>query len=288
MKIKHQRFLRAVLALALCVPMTGGMMSSASAKKSRYEKRYGNHFCFKRCHDHQNPDDPVGPTVPDDTPDPTVPIVADPFYTMPKKSYFPRPKVMLNLPLCRQATNYTCGVACVQSVLRYANYDFDMRQDSLCEILQATPEIGTPSQNISYYLNNIRYDTDPEGTSYFNTHIEQNMTIADVESQLRAGNPVMLAIQAWNWNQETGEYEINLDYTNDWESGHYVIACGYDNNNIFFMDPSTAANYTYIPKSQLCARWHDIEEDGTIFNQAGLVVEMARSNHTLDEFYKIL
>lgn len=47
---------------------------------------------------------------------------------------------ILEMPICRQAHNFTCGVACVQSALRFAGYDFDTREDSLLKALGATPE----------------------------------------------------------------------------------------------------------------------------------------------------
>ncbi|MDY4193011.1 MAG: hypothetical protein SOY03_01665 [Bariatricus sp.] len=55
----------------------------------------------------------------------------------------------LKLPLYRQSHNFTCGVACVASVLRYAGYDFDTREDRLLWELAATPENGTNYVNIT-------------------------------------------------------------------------------------------------------------------------------------------
>ena len=55
----------------------------------------------------------------------------------------------LKLPLYRQSHNFTCGVACVASVLRYAGYDFDTREDRLLGELAATPENGTNYVNIT-------------------------------------------------------------------------------------------------------------------------------------------
>ena len=43
----------------------------------------------------------------------------------------------------------------------------------------------------------------------------------------------------------------------DWEDGHYVVAIGYDNKNIYLMDPSTLGNYTFIPIPEFLDRWHD-------------------------------
>ena len=62
------------------------------------------------------------------------------------------------------------------------------------------------------------------------------------------------------------------------DCGHWVVAIGYNKDNIFFMDPSTSGNYTYIPKDKLVARWHDYAYDSNnqLYNlaQVGIIVEL--------------
>jgi hypothetical protein len=55
-----------------------------------------------------------------------------------------------------------------------------------------------------------------------------------------------VAIQAWVDNND-GKFPI--DWKNLWDDGHYCVAVGYDEERIFFMDPSTLGHYTYIPIS---------------------------------------
>ena len=62
----------------------------------------------------------------------------------------------------------------------------------------------------------------------------------------------MVLIQAWT-------SPTNVDWKNEWEAGHYVVAVGYDQNNVYFMDPYTLGNYAYIPKSEFMDRWHDVD-----------------------------
>jgi ABC-type bacteriocin/lantibiotic exporter with double-glycine peptidase domain len=49
---------------------------------------------------------------------------------------------LIRIPLVRQGTNWTCGVAAFQSVL-YALANEEWREDKLTERLKATPEDGT-------------------------------------------------------------------------------------------------------------------------------------------------
>ena len=182
---------------------------------------------------------------------------------------------LLRLPVYRQATNYTSGVACVLSVLRYARYEFDIREDNLATALSASEIYGTKAENMVNYLNAVRLDE--EDFQYFNAEFRQGMTIDDLRNEIDKGNPVICDIQAWNWD-ENEEYTMDLDYSDEWECGHWAVAIGYNKDNIFFMDPSTSANYTFIPNDRLEQRWHDYEEDDsgnrTKYIHSGIVVEL--------------
>src|SRR5205823_4615259 len=59
------------------------------------------------------------------------------------------------------------------------------------------------------------------------------------------------------WQDKTHVRDFK-PWATDWDDGHWVVAVGYDKNNLYFMDPSTAGRYTYIPKAQFLERWHDI------------------------------
>ena len=116
---------------------------------------------------------------------------------------------LLEVPLYRQSHNFTCGVACVASVLRYAGYDFDTREDRLLWELAATPENGTNYLKIAEYLDAVRMDGFPD-TPVFATEImctdyasdEHDPALSDhLPLQFRAAldddTPVICVIQAW-------------------------------------------------------------------------------------------
>lgn len=199
------------------------------------------------------------------------------FYTY-NKAILKRPKYkkLIKLPRFRQSTNYGCGVACVNSLLRYANDDFDISPGDLEKALHSNPDTGTKWNNMVNYLNAVRLDKSKH--RYFTAEKREGMTIKDLMHEIAQNHPVICAIQAWNWDPDTEDYTMDLDYTNDWESGHWAIAIGYDDDNIFFMDPSTAANYTYIPKNKLMARWHDynVDDNNQRYDvvQCGIVVKI--------------
>lgn len=211
------------------------------------------------------------------------------FYDMDKSilQHHAHPKKLLRLPLFRQAESYACGVACVLSLLRYVNCDFDIREDVLAAALGSNEEEGTKKGQMIGYLNAVRYGN--AENSWFNAEFRQGMTIDDLKREIDNGHPVICAIQAWNWDED-GYYRIDLDYHDEWECGHWAIAIGYNRDNIFFMDPSTAANYTYISNERLMERWHDYEgairTPDTEVIQAGIVVELCGSEQPDCERYK--
>lgn len=153
--------------------------------------------------------------------------------------------------MTRQATDHTCGVAALQSVLAY--YGDSIREDILGQYVNTT-EDGTNKNNIVAYAQSVGY----------NVSMRVNMTLDDLKGYLDSKTPVIIAIQAWE--------DPPVDWNNTWDAGHYVVAIGYDQNNFYFMDPSTLGNYAYIPNAEFQSRWHDINFDGTVLMHFGIVI----------------
>lgn len=194
---------------------------------------------------------------------------------------------LMKVPIYRQSKNYTSGVACVQSVLRYAKYELDIREDNLARALNATEEHGVKADKIAQYLNAVRLDEKEEPC--FKAELRKNMTLDELKKELAKGHPVICAIQAWDWD-ENEEYTMELDYSGEWECGHWVLAIGYNDDNVFFMDPSTAGNYTYIPNKKLMERWHDynVDENNQRYDliQWGIVIELCGDQEPDGERYQ--
>ena len=153
--------------------------------------------------------------------------------------------VFIRMPLSRQAKSYTCGVADMQSILYYYDYGEEIREDILARELKSNPDIGTN-------YNNLIAAAQSRGIQ---VEVHKDMTIDELKSALRSKKPVMVAIQAWGDNA--------TDYANDWNDGHWAIAVGYDDERIYFMDPSTLGNFTYIAIPEFLTRWHDTDSDNT-------------------------
>lgn len=157
---------------------------------------------------------------------------------------------MNRVPLTRQATDHTCGVASLQAVLYY--YGLEVREDQLALDLGTTPD-GTPYTNIVSYAESKGFEV----STY------TDLTLHELRRFIDERHPVLLPLQAW------------MNPPIDWSTyadGHYVVAVGYDRENVIFMDPSTLGQYTYIPNAEFLERWHDLDETGTKLIHFGIVM----------------
>ena len=178
----------------------------------------------------------------------------------------------VEIPLIRQGTTYSCGIASMHSLLRWASYNLDINDEHLMEACGTTKESGTAYQRLLSYM---------QETGQLDAEWKEKMTLEEVKNTIDAGGVVMMPIQAWeSKNDSAGEstaFETD-DYKDYWAAGHWVIACGYNDRSVLFMDPSTAGCYTQMPWGALDMRWHDSPdyEDGsttfTKYEHCGLVI----------------
>ncbi len=144
---------------------------------------------------------------------------------------------LIRLPLTRQATDYTCGAAALQSVFAY--FGDELREDQLARQLKTNPRAGTRYKEIARLCR----------ARGFTVEIKTGMSAEDLKKWIDQRKPVICLIQAWP--------DKPVDFRTDWEDGHYVVAVGYDRDNIYFMDPCVIGNYGFIPTAEFLARWHD-------------------------------
>ena len=160
----------------------------------------------------------------------------------------------IRTPLVRQTTEYTCGVAALQSVLLYYGVP-DEQESELAKVLGSTSDAGTNYRAIVSYAQELG----------FAVSAKSRMTVAELEVSIDAKRPVILALQAW-------AEDASIDWRKSDDNGHYVVATGYDTKNLYFMDPSTRGRYTFIPRAQLEARWHDFDAEAGELDHFGIVI----------------
>lgn len=176
------------------------------------------------------------------------------------------PSNLIKVPMLRQSTDFTCGVSALQSVFAYFGDEY--REDQLAKELKAVPKTGTHYQEMMRLAKAKGYSV----------KVVKSMTIPELKKLIDRGKPVICLIQAWA--------EKAIDYSNDWEDGHYVLAIGHDDGNIFFMDPSTLCNYTYIPTDEFVKRWHDTDGKEKLVH-FGLIIEKSKPKYNPTTIIKL-
>jgi ABC-type bacteriocin/lantibiotic exporter with double-glycine peptidase domain len=164
------------------------------------------------------------------------------------------PKVKLDFPEFRQIYNYDCGVTALQQVLVY--YGIEKREDELINMLDTKKEDGT---KLSKMINVSKYFG-------LEAEIIKNSSIKEIKKLIDNGIPPILSLQAWkNFSNK------NYNWKNDYDDGHYAVAIGYNDNTIFFEDPSSVVR-TYLTFDELEDRWHDLDDNNKTKNYHTILV----------------
>ena len=170
------------------------------------------------------------------------------------------------VPIISQASSHSCGAAALMAALIYFGA-FDGPESELHAPLAVTPEEGTHPDRIVAVARERGLTADKR----------TGLTLADVEQALGQGAVVILAIQAWPdqalSQRDAGAWEARWE--SSWEDGHYVVAVGLDDRNLYVMDPSVRGSYGFIPRTELLRRWHDFEIVGgrrVEYDRLGIVI----------------
>jgi len=161
----------------------------------------------------------------------------------------PLPPNLIRVAKVRQQTDFSCGTAATLALLRYwrvAPYA-EVDEAKLYQELGTTPARGTEPHAIASFLNTTA------GIDAEYRHDE--VTMEDLERAVDRREPPIVDLQAWS------DYEA--PWRDVWDAGHYVILVGYDDERLYFMDPSrmTPGAYAYLTRAELDERWHDLTGD---------------------------
>lgn len=161
------------------------------------------------------------------------------------------PKNLIRVPLTRQGFNYTCGPSALASIMYYYDQTKVYLEADLAKQLNANEVDGTLVKEIAKFA-------ESEG---FVVKTYHNWNLEALKASVDQGVPVLVLLQAWADLEDPSH-----DYKTDWEDGHFSVVVGYDENNIYFMDPSTFGNYTFIPTQEFLDRWHDVDGSEKLYN----------------------
>ncbi len=141
---------------------------------------------------------------------------------------------MLQLPDVRQAENYDCGPASIDTVLRF----FGVR--SKTSVVQCANEIdGTHPATLETALRRAGLLV-----------CAGRMSLADLTHHTRLGRPVLCPVDLFG--------------------GHWVVVRGATSKRVYFHCPSEGPQW--VTRDRWLSIWHDSERSGDVFVNWGLSV----------------
>lgn len=157
----------------------------------------------------------------------------------------PLPGNLVQVPVVTQRQDFSCGPAATLALLRYwcPEAFAAVEESALYAPLETTHARGTEPEPIAQLLR----------ANGLEAHYRYgNVTVADLERAVDAREPPIVDLQAWT--------DHPLPYRETWDAGHYVVMVGYDDERLYFADPSTMTPYGYVflPRVELEERWHDL------------------------------
>ncbi len=157
----------------------------------------------------------------------------------------PMPANLVLVPVVTQRQDFSCGAAATLAILRYWRPEAYAQVDegALYAPLETTHARGTEPEPIVAYLRQSGLDA-----RYRHTDV----TVADLERAVDSGEPPIVDLQAWTDHAAS-------PYRETWDAGHYVVMVGYDDERLYFVDPSTMTDgFVYLTRAEFDERWHDL------------------------------
>lgn len=161
----------------------------------------------------------------------------------PKLTHTVTGKVHIPVPVVEQKHDYDCGPTALEAIGRYHGEVPNVRAD---------PEQGTPPDFL----------IDAAKEKNYNVLARHGMTVDELRDFISNGRAVIIPIQAYGSKSQYHKAD----------SGHYVVAIGFDDDNFYFQDPALGENRGYLPIAELDKRWHDREANGRRYDHFGIVI----------------
>jgi uncharacterized protein len=149
-------------------------------------------------------------------------------------------KTLFSMPDTRQSTEYSCGAAALQAVVGY--WGRDIGEEDMREMLNTNPESGTYPDDIIRVAQEMG----------LNATYKENLTLADLETYLGEGVPVIVDCQAWR-----SVSQANESWADDWGDGHWVVVIGMDDKFVYLEDPYILGSQGIMTRQEFGVRWHN-------------------------------
>jgi len=144
------------------------------------------------------------------------------------------------LSRARQSTEYTCGPAALQAVLRY--WGKDVAEEEIATLAGTTSEVGTFPEDLARSARALG----------FKAEVREGLTLDEVATFTAAGHPMIALAQVWLSAKSLGGRSVE----EEWDSGHYIVVLGVDRDYVYFQDPYVLMSKAFMPRKVFEAHWH--------------------------------
>lgn len=159
--------------------------------------------------------------------------------------------IKVAVPKVRQSSNFDCGAAVLRSIAEFYKVGPETECDFV-KAVEASKKSGTKPANIVKAAKEFG----------LKVMMKEHMTINELKRFLDEEKPVICNIQAWG----------KPKYYKTRDSGHYVIAIGYDDKSIYFEDPSIEKYRGFLSYKDFDKRWHDKEAKNVRTDHLAIVI----------------
>lgn len=156
-------------------------------------------------------------------------------------------KITIPLPKVAQKHDYDCGAAALKSIYEYEFPDDHNSLDKYIKLLGSSKDNGTGTNVLVSACRLL-------GLKCKEFH---GMSLLRLEKELLIGHPILCLIRS-----------------ND--HGHFVIAIGSDDDNIYFEDPYKKKLKGFLPKKEFFKRWTDGDNHSDL-KRFGLIINTRRN-----------
>lgn len=139
----------------------------------------------------------------------------------------------------RQSTDYSCGASALQAVLSY--WGKDIGEAELMMLLKTNSDVGTYPENIVAGARALG----------FKAESRDHLTIDDLRDFTASGKPAIGLAQVWR-SYADGSHSAE----DEWESGHYIVILGVDDDYVYFQDPFIRMSKAFVPRPTFEDHWH--------------------------------
>jgi predicted double-glycine peptidase len=169
-----------------------------------------------------------------------------------RKWEIPASHIYVDLPSVEQQKSFSCGAACLRAVSKYYKVGPKTEGDYIRDC-NTTSETGTSPEDLKRVAK--KYG--------LRVRTRHHMSISELKHYLRDGVPVICPMQAWG----TPEQLENMT------SGHYVVAIGFSDTDLYFMDPMLKSGARgHLSAEEFVNRWHDYSASGKEYKRFGMAM----------------